>query len=447
VTSLEKIIDVIEQIQYDTLPESIVQKTKELVADWMCVTVAGSVHIEAKRMMNGLSSNNFVNDLEQFACWLGTTSRMLDIDDGHRFAMGHPGVVVVSTAVATALQVKGISGEKLIEAIVRGYEMYCYQGRVINPSAYLQRGFDATGVCGAPAAAVVASSLMGLSRDETKNAVALAATLCGGLNQAAIDGSMQKYVLAGWASKLGVMASTLAKAGIDGPIGAYEGRLGYCNAFSPSPDLMYLNSPKLVYDIQRVYTKIYACVRRIHTSLDAVEAILARNGWALEGIEHIDVYGCQFIVQAGNYTPQNMAQAQTSIPYAIAILLKFGKVTEALVKDNVKNAAVSAIASRIKIHLDDSFVKMAEEDKSLWGAAKVKITTVDGISDEEMVIYPRGEVENPFSLSEIKQKFMTMTSEALTSDRTQKLWELVMALETQADLEPMMVEIRNLTIN
>ena len=40
--------------------------------------------------------------------------------------------------------------------------IYCYQGRVINPSAYLKRGIDATSVCGAAAAAVTAGTMLGL---------------------------------------------------------------------------------------------------------------------------------------------------------------------------------------------------------------------------------------------------------------------------------------------
>ncbi|WP_273225874.1 MmgE/PrpD family protein [Geosporobacter ferrireducens] len=446
-SSLDRIIDVIEQIEYPSIPNDVVEKCKELFADWMSVTSAGSMRSESKHVIKGLQSSNLSKDVEQIACWLGTTSRMMDTDDGHRYAMGHPGVVIFSTAVAVAMHLGNVSGEKFIESVVRGYEMYCYQGRVINPSAYLERGFDATGVCGAPAAAVVAGTLMGLNREDLSNAVALSATLCGGLNQAAIDGSMQKYILAGWAAKLGIMSATLAKAKVDGPVGAYDGRLGYCNAFSPSPDLDYLQHPKLIFDIKYAYTKTYSCVRRIHTSLDAVEKIQGRHHWSVDQMEEINIYGCQFIVQAGNYTPINLAQAQTSIPYAIAILLKYGKVTEELIKDNIHQPDVLNIAKKVHIHLDEEFVKMAEKDKSLWGAAKVAIKTVNDELDEETVIYPRGEFENPFTRDEIKKKFQDFTLEAYPKEQIDKLWSFIMSIEKPGHLEGILSEIRQLFID
>lgn len=442
-SSLDRIIDVIESIKYENMPEAVLDKSKEVVADWMGVVTAGANREEANQVLKGLHTENITTDLEQLACWLGTVSRMIDADDGHRYAMGHPGVVVVSTAMAVASNFEDVSGKKLLEAIVRGYEMYCYQGRVINPSAYLERGFDATGVCGAPAAAVVAGTLMGLNRDELKNAVALAATLCGGLNQAAVDGSLQKYILAGWASKLGVMATTLAGSGVDGPTGAYDGRLGYCNAFSPSPDLEYLNNPEVVLDIKYVYTKKYSCVRRIHSSLDAVEMILSRHNWNLDEIHKIDVYGCQFIVQADNYLPKNMAQAQTSIPYAIAILFKYGAVTEALIKENISNESILAIAKKVHLHLDSNFAKLATQDKSLWGAAKVCIMA-NNEKDEEKVIYPRGEAENPFTRAEIGAKFAELTSKSLSQERAEKLWGNIMVLEKLEKLDGITDEICNL---
>ncbi len=45
----------------------------------------------------------------------------IDMDDGHRFANGHPGVVTVPAAVATAER-ENSSGRELIEAVVAGYE-------------------------------------------------------------------------------------------------------------------------------------------------------------------------------------------------------------------------------------------------------------------------------------------------------------------------------------
>lgn len=430
-TCIDKIVDVIEQIHYDTLPPSVVQKTKDLMCDYIGVVSCGSGKKEARQLLLALGGEKIVYDRENLACWLGTTSRLLDFDDGHRFAMGHPGVVLFSAAIAAGINTHGISGQKLIEAVVRGYEMYCIQGRSINSSAYLIRGFDATAVCGAAGAAVVASTIMDLSREQMSNAIALSATLCGGLNQAAIDGSVQKYFLAGWAAMLGLKSAQLAKHGLDGPCQAFEGRLGYCNAFSPTPNLEYLNNPTLTYDIERVYTKMFSCVRRIHTTLDIVLEAMEKKNLTAESIKKVDVYGCQFLMQAAVYDPENLAKAQTSIPYATALLMQYGEVTEERIRENISNPVISALSRKVEVHLDEEFVKLTEEDNSLWGSARVVVTANDGSEYEKTEIYPLGEYENPFPEEKVYEKFSKLTSSVCSKERTKQLWDYIQSLELQ----------------
>jgi 2-methylcitrate dehydratase PrpD len=57
--------------------------------------------------------------------------RVLDLDDGHREAMGHPAGVVVSAALAIGENI-GASGAEVINAIVVGYEVYARIGKTIR---------------------------------------------------------------------------------------------------------------------------------------------------------------------------------------------------------------------------------------------------------------------------------------------------------------------------
>ena len=407
------------------------EKTKELMNDYCGVLCAGSTKTESKNLLLAFGGPKIINQSDYLACWMGATARLLDFDDGHRFAMGHPGVVIFPAALATALNTPGTSCKKFIEAIVRGYEMYCYQGRSINSSAYLIRGFDATAICGAAAAAVVASTIMGLKNKAMANAIALASTLCGGLNQAAIDGSDQKAILAGWGAMLGIKAAEWAKNGITGPEHAYEGRLGYVNAFSPSPHLDILNNPMLRYDIKYVYTKVFACVRRIHTTLDLVREAMQLKKWSENDIAKVDVYGCKFLMDAGGYDPVNRAAAQTSIPYAVALLLHYGEVTEELVKNNIGNTFISKLSHKVEVHLDKELVELAEREDSLWGAARVVITNINDERFEKSEVYPLGEYENPFPKKIVKEKFFNLVNNALPNEQVEILWNFIMNLDKE----------------
>ena len=426
---LDQAISLLESLQGPQIPDDIRTKTKELIADYVGVLLAASSNESAKQLLCAIGTQRISHD-DALSCWLGTVSRSLDLDDGHRFAMGHPGVTIQSAVWAYILSNDNhISGLKIIESLVQGYEMYGYLGRCINPSSYLLRGFDATAICGAPAAAVAVSNLMGLSSQGKKQAVALASTLCGGLNQAAIDGSMQKYILAGWAAQLGIMAARFAQANIDGPTHALEGRLGFCNAFSPAPNYTYLNSPQIRNEILLVYTKKYSCVRRIHTQLDIVEQIMHEHRLNASDIKSIDVYGGEFLKQAAGYTPRNVAQAQTCIPYALALLIYYGNVTETLIENNIHNSIIHELSLKIKVHVDSEYVRLAQEDKSLWGAARIIVNT----NHNQIYIgeskYPRGEFENPFSKEELRRKFFTLSTKVGNTNLADELWQSIASLE------------------
>lgn len=431
-TCLDKITDVIEQINYAGIPAETVQKAKECLADFIAVLVKGSENKMSHDLKEAMASHK-VQDKESLALWMGSTARMPDTDDGHRFAMAHPGVAINSAAIAMCVSLPKINGKDLLEAIVKGYELYCYQGRVINPSAYLKRGIDATGVCGGPAAAVVAGSLTNADRAQLENGISLAASLAGGLNQSAIDGSAQKYIVAGWAAKLGIAAAEMAHYNLGGPSHVYEGKLGYCNAFTPEPNEEVLHHPRLCWDINSVYMKQYACVRRIHATLDAIGDIVHNENLTVADIKKINVYGSQFLFDAGRYDPIDGAQAQTSVPYAVSIFLNFGEVEDQLVHANLQNKEIAVYSRKIVVEKDPEIMALAEKDKSLWGAAKVRVETEDGRVFTGKQISPYGDPEQPLPEKAVENKFISFVGEYLGQKYAEELWQAIINIDNEAD--------------
>lgn len=442
---LSGLMDVLREMAFENIPEKILEKTKTCLVDFVGVFCSGSGKLESRRMKDALGGDQILYDPEDLAFWMGSTARLIDLDDGHRFAMGHPGVVVNAVAIALAANTAGVGGKKVLEALVKGYEVYCYQGRAINPSAYLQRGFDATSVCGAAAAATVAGTIMELTEDRIADAISLAASLCGGLNQYSIDGSSPKYLCAGWACKLGVFAANLARHGMGGPAGIFEGRLGYCNGFSPQPDFAHLNNPTLNWEIQYVYLKKFSCVRRIHATLDTVEKIFKREELVTDQIKQVEVFGGQFLCDAAIYRPDDLVKAQTSVPYTVALLMAFGEVSCDLVEGNIENSDIGILSDRVRLIRDEEFVRLAEREPSLWGAARVKITTIDGrlYADESIVAI--GEPENPFPLEVMHTKFVGLVAGILGNETTNKLWVGINNLEQNGELESLLPIIPGLS--
>lgn len=436
---LSRLVDVVFEIQYETVPQAIIQQAKLCLADFLGIFCSGSTREEAVNLYHALGGSDLQNNTENLALWLGSASRLLDLDDGHRFAMGHPGVVLNAVAVACGYQHRA-TGKRLLEALIRGYEVYCYQGRMINPSAYLKRGFDATCICGAAGAATVVGSLIGLERKQMKDAISLAASLCGGLNQYAIDGGSPKYLCAGWAAKLGIVSANLAKNGLEGPEFIFEGRLGYANGFSPEPNEFYLNNVHLNWEIGKVYLKKYSCVRRIHPTLDIVEKICKQERLNAKDIALVRVYGGQFLYDAAVYRPKDIVKAQTSVPYTTALLLHYGQVTAELVESSLDDSNVAELEGKIQVINDPAFAELSKKEPSLWGASRVEITTKDGrvFADGEKVA--QGDPENPFSKEAICEKFCGLVSGALNGDKgkANDLWNLINEIETQNDVSVLM---------
>ncbi len=439
-TSLDKLVNVVEQIHYNIIPERTIQKAKECIADFISVAFKGSLNVMSTRL-KAVTKAPFESNEEDTALWIGSTARMPDIDDGHRFAMAHPGVAINSAALVIAWKHGKINGKALIEAVVKAYEVYCYEGRVINPSAYLKRGVDATSICGSAAAATAVGSLLKFNRTQMLDAISLAASLAGGLNQSAIDGSAQKYIVAGWGAKTGIASARMAANGLGGPCHVFEGRLGFVNAYSPEPDTETLYNPQLTWDINNVYMKRYACVRRIHATLDAVRGIMHKENLTAADITTVKVYGSQFLCEAVNYSPKDDAQAQTSVPYTLAVLINEGCVEDELLLKYLNDETMLTYAKKITVNQDPELVAMAEKNKSLWGAAKVEIETISGKIFKSTQITPYGDPELPLPKGAVEEKFMAYVSETCSKEYTRSLWNIVNSLEAIENTQELFQEL------
>ncbi len=435
---LSNLASSLENIAHTAISPDTSSKAKDMLIDYLAVLLNGSNTNTSKNLSTTLCLGNTELNSEDLAFWLGTTARKIDLDDGHRYAMGHPGVVIHSAIISTALNAnREISGSTIIQAIIRGYETYCKLGRTVNPHAYINRGFDATGICGASAAAAVSATIMNLNDAQLKNAISIATSLCGGLNQSAIDGSSQKYLVAGWASKLGLFSSKLASNGFSGPSGIFEGKAGYYNAFSENISTSPLSTTTTSWDILNVYTKKYACVRRIHPTLDALSKIIKDTNTLPKDISEVNVYGGDFLVAASNPTPSDITQAQTSVPFAVAIYLKCGEITEALLEQHLEDTAVLDLAERVKVIRDKELVELAKRDGSLWSAARVHVRTKDCKEYKAFVTYAQGERENPIASSETQLKFHKLTSPTLNEDQRNSLIKQIDNLEDTTDVRPL----------
>lgn len=155
-------------------------------------------------------------------------------DDTHFPAKTHVGSAVMPAVLALAER-DGRSGADFVTAVVAGCEVAAAVGERLAPAA-TARGFRATPVFGTLGAAAAAASMLRLDADQTTDAIAIASSFSGGLNQMWIDGTSEYRLELGMAARNGIAAAELAATGLHGAAHWYEGDAGFARAFAGLTD-------------------------------------------------------------------------------------------------------------------------------------------------------------------------------------------------------------------
>src|SRR5262249_28050608 len=103
--------------------------------------------------------------------------------------------------------------------------------RASRSSRFLERGQDATAICGTLAGAAAAAKPLDLDAKGVGNGIGLPVSFPAGPLDADRSGGTIKRFQAGWAAKSAIQAALLAKYRVDGPAQALEGRYGFYHCF------------------------------------------------------------------------------------------------------------------------------------------------------------------------------------------------------------------------
>lgn len=357
------------------------------------------------------------------AAWVnGNAASALDLDDGHRLAMGHPGAVVIPAALAIA-EVTGVSGRELLAAIVAGYEV-AVRASVARVPWYKDRMYS-SGIWGVFGAAAAAGKLLGFDEATLQSAIGNAASHGsfppGGLQA---NYSMVKEVI-GWAGMTGCAAALLAQQGFIGP----EDVMDYSGRWNTAQLVDGLGDPDR-YAILGTYFKPYAVCRWAHSSVDAVLELAGRHGVGPEEIEKILVETFYEVTRLVNYAPRNAIAAQFSIPFALALALLYGRIEpEDVSEANLQKPEILTLAQKVEVIVDPD-INSQFPAKTI---ARVTMQTARG-RFQSTVEYPRGNPENPLSDEELAAKFRSLTAKIVGEGACEKLQVAILDLPRARDV-------------
>ncbi len=417
--------DYVVNLSYEDLPARVVEAAKQVITDSYGNLIFGRYCETSDKIlkyaklsdtdMKNEKSASFIGEEEVFtdcetAVFAHTMmARCADLDDGYRHAMGHPGSGLVPLLLTMAQQYKK-NGKEMITAIAAAYDIYARLGETVNPFMYRERGFDATGVCGAVAAAALVSKITGANAEKTKNAMGIASLFTGGLIEYQNDGTSGKIMCGGWAALSGIRAVRLAACGFTGPDAALEGKYGFLQAFKGTSGHCemgrVLSDLGKDFKITEIYFKRHACQRGLHAVLDAVLDL--RECYALTPalVKTIDIRTSSFVHRLSNPHPQTAVGAQASAQFTSAVALKYGRMdSEKLIFNSFNDNEIQSLVQRITVIKDETVEEYLANNPTHFCAAHVILETYSGNKYERWVPVPLGDMETPFGWDMLKVKF------------------------------------------
>jgi 2-methylcitrate dehydratase PrpD len=418
---------------FDDLPRDVVRSVSLGFTDCCAVMLAGSAEpaVDHVRQLFAPGAKLPFGDAglpaHTRALIAGTAAHVLDYDD---VALdGHPSAVLVPALLSLSRSHRA-NGRDLVTAYAVGFEVWAELIRR-DRDHHHNKGWHPTTVFGAVAAAAACSSLLRLSPEAAANAVAISASLAGGL--AANFGSMTKSFQVGRAAEAGVIAAELAATGFTGTRDTIEHPRGFLAAISPSGRFDVDHPSALGRNWRLAATglniKQYPICYCAHRAVDAVVDLLAKRPMKSDEIARIDVHLGR---TASNILRETLAttalEAKFSLEFAMASAVVTGRVGLVELDDGfVRSAPVQDLMRRVSRH----FVEDDEEsDLPLARADRVSIITTAG---EELrsrdVVHARGSPAQALEVERLWRKFEECAA-PLARDQCRALFDRLMRLET-----------------
>ncbi len=428
----DELINFVQHLDYNLLPDSVISQARRCVLDLLGVAIAGS-RTEMSRVSTRFAHDQFAPGnatligspsrlSEVGATWAnGICASALDMDDGHRRAMGHPGAAVIPTALAVA-ETTGASGAEFLASVVAGYEIATRTSVAMLPN--YRAGRYSTGIWGGFGSVAAAGKLLRLDKRTFQHALGIVAAQ-GPFPPGGdfVHESMVKEVI-GWAGMVGCSSVLMAREGFAGPADVLD-RSG---RYDTTQLVQKLGED---YAILRIYFKPYASCRWSHPAIDGVLRLAGEHGLHLEEVEEMRVEGFQPMTMLCDYRPVTTVAAQYSIPFSVALALSRGRIGPGeLTEANLQDPELLGLARKVQVSVDPELDRLFPEKTAI----RLTLHTSRG-NFTTTVEYPKGDPDNPLSDAELAEKFRWLTAEIVGEKKSRELKEAVDHLEQMDDVK------------
>ena len=427
-TATERLADHVSGLRFESLPDDVVTKVKELLLHHLGLAFRGHADptgqqtLKAAHYLSGSAGSCTVIGEQQPATVLDAVlansflMHHLGMDDFVIPPGIHAGILTHPTGLAVG-ELNHSSGRDYITAVAAGYDVIITLARVMYPWV-LPLPRQPFMLYGPLASAAVAARLLRLSTLETAHALALAAHGGMGLLEGGVFVPVQSQV-----ARNGVLAAVLAQSGMTEVPTMIEGKGGlYSSHVARVPDELEEKLQALgdEFEVMNVRTKRYLGSGLNIVPMELMLQLVKARALRAEDVARIDVTLPQDREQREAYRESKVGKHPAgSLRFLVAGVVSAGKVDpEGFARDRDKR--LDAVLDNVHLHFEPS-------RQSRY--CRIEVTTARG---ERFAAEGEDHVFPPIAWDEWLAEG---GRQILSAQQLERLLELVQGLEDVDDLQ------------
>lgn len=435
VTLSEQLASFVSDLRYEDIPASVVERLQLQILDLVGVCLVGARMPFADMLHATIAQAGGVGESTLIgrasgrlpapaaAFFSGGLAHGNEFDDTYPPGRWHGSAASLPALLAVG-EALGVDGKQFLTAAAAAIEVGCRLTKAAP--GLLLRGFHSTSTAGVQCSALGVGKLMGLSRAQMPQSIAIAGCFAAGTTEFLNDPeAWPKRIQVGYAAQGAVLAARAAAQGFKGPPTMLEGRYGYFRSYAGEGNYdvdEVLRGLGSTWEIPKIYPKRYPCDHIAQGYLDCALAIAREQRIASGDIERIEVLvhplsrAVMFEPHELRYAPTTGWSARWSMPFNMAIALTDRRIdidsySDARACDPVTRSLMARVVAVEEVSIP------FPGDYPAW----VRVRTKDGRVVEREQMHVAGSQENPMSVGEYESKFAANAVRALDEKRISAL--------------------------
>jgi len=381
-------------------------------------TLEGAMLFEAESESNGGRGTSLIGSAqalptEAAARVYGYWGDIFELND---LIGGHASIGNVAAALALIEDCEA-SGAALLKAVIAGIEVTSRIYASVYPTLkpYTEMAMVTPGLVSAFGSAAVAASLYGMSRDKTREALAIAGTLTTWCPAEAIFGSggtVKPMLFGAWPAAIGIRSVRYANHEMTGPSRLLESRIGLfatlCQEFEPNviadSTRWFLAEPR---------RKLHACCGYTHSAIDLIVEIRNRLGADVLERSTIRIAMPPYVIPAVSKPelPASPNEARFHIEYCAALAACGADVIlpehSSDIRTHLFRPELRAMMANIQV--------VPNPELTHYHQSRITVLNDGIVLHDAHCDAPRGSPLNPLSDEEVIEKFQRLAMQRLSA--------------------------------